>query len=155
MEQLSEEQIEEFKEAFSLFDVRNEGTIETKELGQVLRCLGILSTEEEKKYYIDKYDANATGVIYFNDFLEIVILKISESTPEEEIREALKIFDFSKQGLIEIDILKEEFFKNCSISSNEMTEICDYLNKGEEPHDLINTDNAVQIIMNKVNPHMK
>jgi len=155
MEQLTEEQIEEFKEAFSLFDTRNEGTIDTKELGQVLRCLGILTTEDEKKNFIDKYDSNAYGVIYFNDFLEIVITKISETTPEEEIREALRIFDYSKQGFIEIDHLKEELIRHCSISTSEIKEICDYLKNEDEPNNVIQIDKAIEIIMNKVNPHMK
>jgi hypothetical protein len=35
--QLSEEQIAEFKEAFSLFDKDGDGTITTKELGTVMR----------------------------------------------------------------------------------------------------------------------
>lgn len=40
-DQLTEEQIAEFKEAFSLFDKDGDGTITTKELGTVMRSLGI------------------------------------------------------------------------------------------------------------------
>lgn len=36
-DQLTEEQIAEFKEAFSLFDKDGDGTITTKELGTVMR----------------------------------------------------------------------------------------------------------------------
>lgn len=39
---LSEEQIAEFKEAFSLFDKDGDGTITTKELGTVMRCVSCL-----------------------------------------------------------------------------------------------------------------
>ena len=39
-ENLSEEQIAEFKEAFSLFDKDGDQTITTKELGTVIRSLG-------------------------------------------------------------------------------------------------------------------
>jgi calmodulin len=45
MEELSEEQIEEFKEAFSLFDPQDNGYIQITELGTVLRSLGILTTD--------------------------------------------------------------------------------------------------------------
>ena len=38
-DQLTEEQIAEFKEAFSLFDKDGDGTITTKELGTVMRSL--------------------------------------------------------------------------------------------------------------------
>ena len=37
---MTEEQIAEFKEAFSLFDKDGDGTITTKELGTVMRSLG-------------------------------------------------------------------------------------------------------------------
>jgi calmodulin len=39
-EYLSEEQVAEFREAFSLFDKDGDGTISTKELGTVMRSLG-------------------------------------------------------------------------------------------------------------------
>ena len=35
--ELSEEQVEEFKEAFAEFDINGDGTITTQELGQPLR----------------------------------------------------------------------------------------------------------------------
>ena len=46
-EQLTEEQIAEFKEAFSLFDKDGDGTITTKELGTVMRSLGQNPTEAD------------------------------------------------------------------------------------------------------------
>lgn len=46
-DQLTEEQIAEFKEAFSLFDKDGDGTITTKELGTVMRSLGQNPTEAE------------------------------------------------------------------------------------------------------------
>lgn len=46
-EQLTEEQIAEFKEAFALFDKDGDGTITTKELGTVMRSLGQNPTEAE------------------------------------------------------------------------------------------------------------
>ena len=46
-DQLTEEQIAEFKEAFSLFDKDGDGTITTKELGTVMRALGQNPTEAE------------------------------------------------------------------------------------------------------------
>jgi hypothetical protein len=42
VDQLTEEQIAEFKEAFTLFDKDGDGNITTKELGTVMRSLGEL-----------------------------------------------------------------------------------------------------------------
>ena len=53
-DQLTEEQIAEFKEAFSLFDKDGDGTITTKELGTVMRSLGQNQTEAELMAFIAK-----------------------------------------------------------------------------------------------------
>lgn len=44
---MSEEQINEYKEAFTLFDKDNDGTISKDELGTVMRSLGLNPTELE------------------------------------------------------------------------------------------------------------
>ena len=51
-DQLTEEQIAEFKEAFSLFDKDGDGTITTKELGTVMRSLGQNPNETELQHMI-------------------------------------------------------------------------------------------------------
>ena len=53
-DQLTEEQIAEFKEAFSLFDKDGDGTITTKELGTVMRSLGQNPTEAELADILNK-----------------------------------------------------------------------------------------------------
>ena len=57
-DQLTEEQITEFKEAFSLFDKNGDGTITTKELGTVMRSLGQNPTEAELQDMINEVDAD-------------------------------------------------------------------------------------------------
>ena len=64
-EQLTEEQIAEFKEAFSLFDKDGDGTITTKELGTVMRSLGQNPTEAELQDMINEVDADGNGTIDF------------------------------------------------------------------------------------------
>lgn len=60
-DQLTEEQIAEFKEAFSLFDKDGDGTITTKELGTVMRSLGQNPTEAELQDMINEVDADGTS----------------------------------------------------------------------------------------------
>uniref|UniRef100_A0A8C9CY67 EF-hand domain-containing protein n=1 Tax=Phocoena sinus TaxID=42100 RepID=A0A8C9CY67_PHOSS len=60
-DQLTEEQMAEFKEAFSLFDKDGDGTITTKELGTVMRSLGQNSTEAELQDVINEVDPFCTS----------------------------------------------------------------------------------------------
>lgn len=55
---MTEEQIAEFKEAFSLFDKDGDGTITTKELGTVMRSLGQNPTEAELQDMINEVPAS-------------------------------------------------------------------------------------------------
>lgn len=71
-DQLTEEQIAEFKEAFSLFDKDGDGTITTKELGTVMRSLGQNPTEAELQDMINEVDAD--GKLQFVNTLQLMIL---------------------------------------------------------------------------------
>uniref|UniRef100_A0A8C3YL35 EF-hand domain-containing protein n=1 Tax=Catagonus wagneri TaxID=51154 RepID=A0A8C3YL35_9CETA len=60
-DQLTEEQIEEFKEAFSLFDNDGDGTIKRKELGTVMSSLRQNPTEAELQDRINEVDSFCTS----------------------------------------------------------------------------------------------
>merc|ERR1711991_317956 len=85
---LTEEQIAEFKEAFSLFDKDGDGTITTKELGTVMRSLGQNPTEAELTDMVNEVDSDQNGTIEFPEFLSLMARKMQDSDTEEKIREA-------------------------------------------------------------------
>ena len=99
-DQLTEEQIAEFKEAFSLFDKDGDGTITTKELGTVMRSLGQNPTEAELQDMINEVDADGNGTIDFPEFLTLMARKMKDTDSEEEILEAFKVFDKDGNGFI-------------------------------------------------------
>jgi len=78
-DQLTEEQIAEFKEAFSLFDKDGDGTITTKELGTVMRSLGQNPTEAELADMINEVDADGNGTIDFPEFLTMMARKMKDT----------------------------------------------------------------------------
>nr|BBB18810.1 calcium indicator protein GeNL(Ca2+)-110u [synthetic construct] len=99
-DQLTEEQIAEFKEAFSLFDKDGDGTITTKDLGTVMRSLGQNPTEAELQDMINEVDADGNGTIYFPEFLTMMARKMKDTDSEEEIREAFRVWDKDGNGYI-------------------------------------------------------
>ncbi|KAJ3876130.1 calmodulin-like protein [Lentinula edodes] len=105
-DQLSEEQINEFKEAFSLFDKDGDGTITTLELGTVMRSLGQNPTDAELQDMINEVDVDGNGTIDFKEFLSMMEKKFKDTDSEEEIRQAFQVFDKDGNGTISAKELK-------------------------------------------------
>ncbi|CAL4960826.1 unnamed protein product [Urochloa decumbens] len=99
-DQLDEDQIAEFKEAFSLFDKDGNGCITTKELGTVMRSLGQNPTEAELQDMINEVDADGNGTVDFPEFLGLMARRMRDSDSEEELREAFRVFDKDQNGFI-------------------------------------------------------
>ncbi|KAF7324711.1 Calmodulin-like protein [Mycena kentingensis (nom. inval.)] len=125
-DQLTPEQISEFKEAFSLFDkgapafaspprspliairrADGDGTITTLELGTVMRSLGQNPTESELQDMINEVDADGNGTIDFNEFLAMMAKKFQDTDSEEEIRQAFHVFDKDGNGTISVTELQQ------------------------------------------------
>ncbi|KAM5556195.1 calmodulin [Rosa sericea] len=99
-DQLSPDQKSEFKEAFSLFDKDGDGSITTKELGTVMRSLGQNPTEEELQDMINQVDADGSGTIECQEFLDLMAKKIKGTDSDEQLKEAFRVFDKDQNGFI-------------------------------------------------------
>ncbi|KFO34526.1 calmodulin-like protein 3 [Fukomys damarensis] len=98
--QLTEEQIAEFKEAFSLFDKDGDGCITPQELGTVMRSLGQNPTEAELQGMVNEVDRDGNGTVDFPEFLGLMARKMKDTDSEEEIREAFRVFDKDGNGYV-------------------------------------------------------
>ena len=74
--ELTEEQKQEIREAFDLFDTDGSGTIDAKELKVAMRALGFEPKKEEIKKMIADIDKDGSGTIDFNEFLEMMTAKM-------------------------------------------------------------------------------
>ncbi|KAG8515958.1 Calmodulin-like protein 3 [Galemys pyrenaicus] len=99
-DQLTEEQLAEFKEAFSLFDKDGDGTITTQELGTVMRSLGQNPTEADLQNMVSEIDRDGNGTVDFPEFLGMMARKMKDRDSEEEIREAFRVFDKDGNGFV-------------------------------------------------------
>ena len=94
----SQEQIDEYHEAFALFDSRAEGTIDLNELGTVLRSLGFYPSEKTIQRLRQDYDQMGMIKINFEQFLRSIAGCTNEIENENDIIEAFRVFDKEGQG---------------------------------------------------------
>jgi len=101
--ELTTEQLEVFKGAFSRYDKQNNATIRYKSLIKALRKLGQNPTEDNVYSILNTLHSMGKEVIQFIDFVKIFIFISSDV--DEVIREAFSVFDTDGSG----SITHEEF----------------------------------------------
>jgi len=106
-EKLSPEQLNEFREAFSVFDKDGDGTISEKELGTVMRALGLNPTEEELTQMVKEVDQDGNGEVDFDEFCAMMIRRMEDEDGDEEILEAFQVIDRDGDGFITEADLKD------------------------------------------------
>ena len=98
MDFLSQEQISEFKEAFTLFDVEKTGSLSKTGLKNVMRQLGLKPTDEEVAQMIS--DSGSKKDITFESFVSMMADKMSKMDTPQELNKAFSCFDVKGQGYI-------------------------------------------------------
>ena len=91
--------LEEYKEAFELFDKDGDGTISTGELKNLLRCFDLELPDEQVQEIINKYDEDNQGSLGFDSLKEVMksVQKTNEIDPE--IIQMYKLFDREGNGV--------------------------------------------------------
>merc|ERR1712146_240550 len=145
---LSEEQIEEIREAFNLFDADNSGAIDVRELKAAMRALGFEVKKEELKKMISDID-NGNGSIEFQEFLEMMTGKMGEKDTREDIEKVFKLFDDDNTGKISLRNLRrvaQELGENI-----DEEELQDMINQADRDGCEINIDEFYRIMKKKGN----
>merc|ERR1711862_963923 len=118
----TEVEIADLKEAFAMFDTDGNGTIEDKELREVMRSLGQNPTAGEVREMMLSVDVNRNGVIDFEEFLQVMKSRgLGYQDPEKELRDAFNFFDIDDSGSIDPDELKLlMLYLGQNVSENEI-----------------------------------
>eukprot|EP00666_Eupelagonemidae_sp_cell4sb_P010274 gene10274-16726_t len=98
-DQLTEEQIAEFREAFQLFD-HGAGTIAVQDIGKAMRCMGLSPTDAELRDMISAAGPGGTGDADFPSFLSPMAGALACPDGEQDVSEAFRIFDCDGSGFI-------------------------------------------------------
>ncbi|KAI0095162.1 Ca2+-binding EF-hand superfamily protein [Irpex rosettiformis] len=112
--ELTDEQKQEIKEAFELFDTDKDGCVDYHELKVAMRALGFDLKKAEVLKILRDHDKTGHGLMDFEDFAKISEVGISPSfgvsdtfhNPMEEIRRAFQLFDDDNTGKISLRNLR-------------------------------------------------
>ncbi|XP_006793923.1 calmodulin-like protein 4a isoform X1 [Neolamprologus brichardi] len=103
---LTQAQINEYKECFSLYDKNQNGKINNNDLITVMRCLGTSPTPGEIRRHLQVHKIEKSAEVEFSTFLSIMHRQMQQEDPKVEILEALKMTDKQKKGYIEASELR-------------------------------------------------
>ena len=146
IDKLTKEQIADFREAFSLFDHDENGSISAIELGQVLSALGQTPSANELSDMINEVDVDGNGTVEFAEFVILMTNKVKEMTKEEEITEAFNVLDKEKDSHISAKELKYFMRKvaRIKLSSEEAEAMIEFADGDEDG--LVTFDDFVQVV---------
>merc|ERR1712127_697846 len=110
--QLSDEQLDEIREAFSLFDSDASGQIDVRELKAAMRALGFEVKNEELKKMVTDIDNDGNGTIEFGEFLAMMTGKMGEKDTREDIEKLFNDDNTNKISFRNLARVAEELGEN-------------------------------------------
>lgn len=97
-------QIQEFKEAFSMIDANRDGFIDKIDLKDTYSALGVRDIKMEK---LEAMILEAPSAINFTVFLNMLADKLQGTDPEDTLVQAFKILDPENTGVLHQDFVTE------------------------------------------------
>ncbi|CAL8086001.1 unnamed protein product [Calicophoron daubneyi] len=100
MSELSEKDLEEARDTFALFDSVGDEKIEVKDIGEVVRALGLNPTESDIRKFSSQTDSAER--ITFEQFVPVyqALAKEQKEINPEEFIEGFRVFDKESNGFI-------------------------------------------------------
>ena len=123
---LTEDEVMEIKEAFDLFDTDKSGEIDTNELKQALKNLGIDAKNQTLANMMADLDKDNSGQIDFGEFIDMMTAKMSDRDTREDLEKVFRLFlgDDDKADKITIKHLKRVARElNENMSEEELQEM--------------------------------
>ncbi|MDM8561538.1 EF-hand domain-containing protein [Thiotrichales bacterium HSG14] len=121
--QLTQTQLDEFKEVFDLFDADGNGSLSKDELANVMHSLGMNPTNEDLEAIFIKTDTDLNNAIDFTEFLQWITNKV-DITSKEDLRDIFQLIDSDGNGVLSHDELRELLNAlRIDLSDDEITQL--------------------------------
>lgn len=148
MSGLTEDQMYEFQETFSLFETRGDGKIDASRLGDVLRALGLNPTEAEVRKLIAEVTQTGQNQIQFQQFVPLyqAVAKRKDTTSVEDFIQGFSVFDKDSNGTISSAELRHLLTTLGERLTDEEVELL--VGPHEDPHGNVNYEEFVRQILN-------
>ena len=151
---IPEDKIEEYREAFNMFDKNKKGKLTINDLTKIMKNFGYPLTKDEAKKMIASVDASGEGEVDFEEFV-MLMEKQTHNLGDDPVLQAFRDFDKNDDGKItnlefkyilthigenkfspeEVDAL----FKECNLKEEDELDYEDfiyywrtYMEKGEQ-----------------------
>lgn len=148
---LTEDEVLEIKEAFDLFDGDKSGEIDSEELKQALKNLGIDAKNQTLASMMADLDKDGSGKIDFDEFIDMMTAKMSDRDTREDLQKVFRLFlgDDDKAEHIELKHLKRVARElNENMSEEELDEM---IKRADLDHDgKVDFNEFYQIMTKKI-----
>ena len=104
IELLTEQEICELHEAFNIFDVESDGSINSKQLIILMNSLKQYPSKKELDKILEEFNIDKNDLIYFNQFLKIMAKRLKDIKEDEDrhLKNLFSSLDRNNNGLISI-----------------------------------------------------
>ncbi|KAL8272154.1 hypothetical protein Esti_003923 [Eimeria stiedai] len=150
----TDEQRADIKEAFDLFDTEGTGTIDAREIQVALRALGCEPSRDELKRLVAEVEQNkkawgstdvsekpknsirdagrpALGQLDYNDFLEIMKIKMNEKPTREQLSKGFLALANGKDVITWDDLKQASVDLGEKLSDEELREMLAHASRGK------------------------
>lgn len=148
--ELTEEQVQEIREAFDLFDSDKNGLIDAHEMKVAMRALGFEAKKEEVLRMMQdctQRDQHNQPLMDLRGFTDLMTDRFAQRDPREEMIKAFKLFDPQNTGKISFRSLRkvaQELGEN--MSDQELQAMIDEFDRDQDGE--INLEEFLAIMLN-------
>lgn len=102
---MTDQDINDIREAFDLFDLDGNGAISVDELYSAMESLGVESKGTIQQV-LTRFDKNRSGDIDFEEFVDMMTSSMLTVEDRAHCKDVFDLFDDDKKGVITLDNLK-------------------------------------------------